>query len=242
MKIGSKIQELRKQRGLSQEDLAEILGVSRQAVYKWEQDISYPDTDKLVKLAKYFNISLDSLFENNNYQETEHVQHVTYVIRRYHYEYKSTKTLFGLPLIHINLGQGLYTSKGIISICNFAYGLFSFGIISAGLISFGVISLGLLLALGSFALGGISLGAVAIGLFTLGAVSIGLFSLGAFSVAKYVAIGDHAEGLIAIGKSYAQGTYSYSTGEYNPTEVKNLIDDKIPHFWRLFKELIKIFL
>ena len=48
MTIGTKIQTLRKQRGLSQEQLAETLGVSRQAVSKWEAEQSVPDIDKII--------------------------------------------------------------------------------------------------------------------------------------------------------------------------------------------------
>ena len=51
MSLGEKIREQRKQAGLSQEQLADILGVSRQSISKWESDIAYPETDKLIELG-----------------------------------------------------------------------------------------------------------------------------------------------------------------------------------------------
>ena len=59
--IGEKLYEHRKAFGLSQEELAEKVGVSRQAVSKWERGESSPDTENLIALAKLYNISLDEL-------------------------------------------------------------------------------------------------------------------------------------------------------------------------------------
>ena len=59
--LGNKLYELRKQAGLSQEAFAEKLGVSRQAVSKWECGASMPDTDNLITIANLYNISLDEL-------------------------------------------------------------------------------------------------------------------------------------------------------------------------------------
>lgn len=61
MSFSERLQGLRKEKGLSQEGLAEILGVSRQAVAKWELGQSYPDIDNLVQLSNKFLISLDKL-------------------------------------------------------------------------------------------------------------------------------------------------------------------------------------
>ncbi len=57
----NRLYELRKQHGLSQDELAEKLNVSRQAVSKWERSESSPDTDNLIALAKLYGISLDEL-------------------------------------------------------------------------------------------------------------------------------------------------------------------------------------
>ncbi|WP_302961328.1 helix-turn-helix domain-containing protein [uncultured Adlercreutzia sp.] len=61
MKFNERLMTLRKKRGLSQEELGFELGVSRQTVSKWEQGQSYPDFQRLVLLADYFDISLDEL-------------------------------------------------------------------------------------------------------------------------------------------------------------------------------------
>ncbi len=61
MSIGTKIFELRTAKNLSQEDLADILNVSRQSVSKWETDTSIPDLDKLIKLCDLFDVTLDEL-------------------------------------------------------------------------------------------------------------------------------------------------------------------------------------
>ena len=61
MTLGEMISRLRKERGLSQVDLADQLGVSRQSVSKWETDASVPDLDKLVALSRLFGVTLDQL-------------------------------------------------------------------------------------------------------------------------------------------------------------------------------------
>ena len=64
MTLGEKITGLRKKRGLSQEELAITLGVSRQAVSKWELGDATPDTDKVVALAEYFGVTTDWLLRD----------------------------------------------------------------------------------------------------------------------------------------------------------------------------------
>lgn len=65
MNIGNKIKELRKQRGITQEQLANSIGISFQAVSKWENNIALPDITLAPILAGYFGISMDELFEFN---------------------------------------------------------------------------------------------------------------------------------------------------------------------------------
>jgi transcriptional regulator with XRE-family HTH domain len=62
--LGEKIAHYRKERGLSQEKVAEYMEVSRQAVTKWENNSSRPSSDNLIKLAKLFEISVDALLDN----------------------------------------------------------------------------------------------------------------------------------------------------------------------------------
>ena len=61
MKLGEKLQQLRKQSGLSQEQLAAQLTVSRQAVSKWELDETMPDTENVIQLSRLFGVSCDYL-------------------------------------------------------------------------------------------------------------------------------------------------------------------------------------
>lgn len=61
MKFSDNLRMLRAKYKLSQQDIGEIVGLTSQAVSKWENDIAQPDNDSLIKLAKYFNVSIDFL-------------------------------------------------------------------------------------------------------------------------------------------------------------------------------------
>lgn len=65
MKFYEKLQQLRKEKGYSQEQLAEVLQVSRQAVSKWETGVTYPETDKLIQISNLFEVSVDILIKDN---------------------------------------------------------------------------------------------------------------------------------------------------------------------------------
>lgn len=62
--LSEKLYELRKNSGLSQEQLAEKLNVSRQAVSKWESGTAFPETEKLIIISNYFGVSLDYLLKD----------------------------------------------------------------------------------------------------------------------------------------------------------------------------------
>jgi len=64
--FSEKLLTLRKEKGLSQEQLAELLNVSRQAVSKWESGQTYPEIDKVIILSELFEITLDDLLKNKN--------------------------------------------------------------------------------------------------------------------------------------------------------------------------------
>jgi transcriptional regulator with XRE-family HTH domain len=64
MNFQERIQQIRKEKGLSQEDLAEKLGISRQAIAKWEAGLTYPDVDNLIALSSLFKVSIDSLLKS----------------------------------------------------------------------------------------------------------------------------------------------------------------------------------
>ena len=65
MELHEKLQELRKQKGLTQEELAEILYVSRTAISKWESGRGYPSIESLQAISKFFSVSIDSLLSPN---------------------------------------------------------------------------------------------------------------------------------------------------------------------------------
>jgi len=66
MTLGEKIQTLRKQYAMSQDELADRLGVTRQAVSKWENDESNPELEHLVQISSIFNVSMDYLVKDGN--------------------------------------------------------------------------------------------------------------------------------------------------------------------------------
>jgi len=246
MKFYEKLQKLRKEKGLSQEELAEMLGVSRQSVSKWESAITYPETDKLMTLSDIFGVTLDSLLKDGEIENDEQNRTSTpyWTTRGRLYEYKSDKTLFGLPLVHVNIGFGARKAKGIVAIGNISSGfvsigllstgLLSIGLLSLGLFSFGILALGLLLAVGSVALGTFSIGGVALGVFTLGGVAIGVYSIGGLSIASRIAVGGYAYAPIAIGQ-VARGTYEFvdtsalnNFSSINAQEVRQAITTLYP--------------
>ena len=59
MNIADRIQKLRKAKGISQEQLADVVGVSRQAVSKWESEQSIPDLEKVILMSNYFGVTTD---------------------------------------------------------------------------------------------------------------------------------------------------------------------------------------
>ena len=69
MSFGENLRNIRKQRNITQEGLAEALGVSRQAISKWESDSGYPETEKLIALSKALNISIDYLLNDASVME-----------------------------------------------------------------------------------------------------------------------------------------------------------------------------
>ena len=60
-----KLKELRRDRGLSQGELSRVFNVAQQTVGKWESGIAYPNIDTLKQIAKYFNVSIDYLLDND---------------------------------------------------------------------------------------------------------------------------------------------------------------------------------
>ena len=256
MTLGEKIYRLRSEKGLSQEAFGDMLGVSRQSVSKWETDQSQPELEKIVAISDQFGISTDYLLKNNMEipegsaagQETE-----TWYVRQKkpHYEYKSRKTIKGLPLVHVNFGLGIYRAKGIFAFGNIATGIFALGFISAGIIDIGLLAVGLfafgtiaagLVSMGTVAVGCVAMGAFSIGIFCMGALNFGQFCFGALSYGKQIAVGDEAHGRIALGFSRAAGELYQEvnkSGNFDYQTIERLIDENVASYWWPFREWMK---
>lgn len=246
MDFNEKLIELRKEKGWSQEELGNRLEVTRQTVSKWELGQTTPEMNKLIEISNIFGISLDKLLNNDQYTSKNEI---TYIPIKSHYEYKSKKTLFGLPFVHINIGRGLYKAKGIIAIGNISIGVLSIGILSLGVLSIGVLSLGLLalasVALGVIACGGVSigilaLGGLAIGILSIGGLSLGIYSIGGCAIANNIALGGYAQGHIAIGHT-TKGTIEFITNnnldDINFIEVRQTILREFPNTLKFIVDL-----
>ena len=107
MEFNERLQELRKQKGLTQEELAEALYVSRTAVSKWESGRGYPNIDSLKALSKYFSVTIDELLsggealaiaENNSGRKNDTVFAIIDV---------STAAFFFMPLFGQNVNSGI---------------------------------------------------------------------------------------------------------------------------------------
>lgn len=262
MTTGEKIARLRKEHGLTQEQLAEKMEVSRQSVSKWESDLAFPETEKLIALSMLFGCSTDHLLKEQPEgpaSNTAVYQGGSFFALRggVLYEYKSKRVICGLPLVHVHIGlkgcaHGVFAfglrAKGVVSFGLLSMGLLSFGVLSMGLLAFGTFALGLL-AFGAVAAGLIAVGAVALGVFALGACAVGLFSVGAAAFGHYFALGDVANAKIALGASSAQGEwYTFCTGLQNTwagfdkSTVTGLLDERVPWYLHIFAEMCKWFL
>lgn len=254
----------RKHQGLSQEQLGEKLGVTRQTVSKWELGVTTPEMDKLILLADLFHISIDELVgretaDTGAEPESGHtgggtppVKEVRYVPYQWHYEYKSRRTLFGLPLVHINIGRWIpgqrhCRAKGILAVGNIASGLlalggiasgiFSLGGISAGLFSFGGLSAGLLLSVGGFSVGTVAIGGLALGIFAIGGGAFGVYALGGAAVAQKIAAGGAAQAAIAIGDAASGEIAIDINNPVPPSVIRDIILEKFPGTWDIIVEI-----
>ncbi|WP_342718969.1 helix-turn-helix transcriptional regulator [Bacillus paramycoides] len=74
MSLGQQLKKLRESKGFSQEDVAKKIGITRQAVHKWENDKSCPDIENLILLSEMYNVTLDELIKGNrNLKEKIHI-------------------------------------------------------------------------------------------------------------------------------------------------------------------------
>ena len=88
IKIGSNIRKLRKEKNMSQEILAERLGVTFQAVSRWERDEAYPDIELLPALASFFGITVDKLLGTADLKEKEEIETIVAKCQEYETHYQ----------------------------------------------------------------------------------------------------------------------------------------------------------
>ena len=93
MKIGVKLKEARLQAGLTQENVAEEIQVTRQTISNWETEKSFPDIVSVIKLSTLYNISLDKLLKGDE-EMIEHLEKSTNIV-------KSNQKLIGAIILNI---------------------------------------------------------------------------------------------------------------------------------------------
>ena len=209
MQFSEKLMRLRRAAGLSQEQLADQLGVTRQSVSKWESGTAMPELGKLIALSERFDVSVDYLVKDYLEEETrperedrsarleEKVDTLARDYRRSFgpvFRYTSRMRLLGLPLVSVRFGHDRHptannTAIGIVAVGNFSVGVISVGLIAAGIFPIGMISLGLL-----------ALGMVSIGYFAVGLSAVGVVAAGVSAVGYQAAVGVTAHGAAAIGR------------------------------------------
>lgn len=221
MNLAEKLTIQRKKMGMSQEQLADRLGITRQSVSKWEAGSSVPEISKLVAMSELFDVSLDYLlkdyldeesvkyYSENIRQSGRHEKDVTGESLKFEenarlekkvdeltryikgYEFTSKKKIAGIPLVSIRFSRQL-GRDGV------AKGIIAIGNIAVGVISFGAFSFGII-SFGALAVGLFSIGAFAIGLAAWGALAFGILAFGA------TAVGFYSAGVAALGKEVAVG-------------------------------------
>lgn len=82
MKIGQIVSEKRKEKGLTQQELADFVGVSKASVSKWENDMTYPDITLLPLLAAFFDITMDQLLDYHSQLTTDEIKRIYQLLQK----------------------------------------------------------------------------------------------------------------------------------------------------------------
>ena len=93
MAFGERLYELRNKNNLSQEELAEVLDVSRQSISKWENDKAYPEMTRLLFMSDYFDVSLDYLMRGIKKENNEEKVTADDADKNSNYKYKTKNIL-----------------------------------------------------------------------------------------------------------------------------------------------------
>ena len=132
MEIGKKLKDARMSSGLTQENVAEEINVSRQTISNWENEKSYPDIISAIKLSNLYSISLDDLLKGDN-KMIKHLDESTNVVN-------SNKKLITATLVNIVLVILLIALNGLIPE-NYYYmtGIFCLAIISSSVLFYQIV-------------------------------------------------------------------------------------------------------
>lgn len=132
MELNTKIHQLRKMAGMTQEQMADKLGVSRQSISKWESGTSAPDWESMVKISKLFALSLDDFIppaESTNYTVGAASDRITLTdLIQYNAHYRKRQLLlnFGILFLMISISVALITSIVNNSIISLQYTLYRY--------------------------------------------------------------------------------------------------------------------
>lgn len=254
--FSEKLLELRRKEGLSQEQLADRLGVTRQSVSKWESGAAVPELSKLVALSDLFSVSVDYLVKDrleeperpaeapppSTAKLEEQMEEISRYFRSWTWESKTR--LFGLPLVSICLSfyphmlRCRKSARGIIAIGNIAVGVVALGAFSVGVFSIGALSVGAF-ALGALAFGLTALGPVAVGLMAFGPVAIGLwYAGGVAALGGDIAVGVAAAGETAVGYDAAGKDVLLWGDGLTQAEVEAFLLEHHPNLWKPFLKLL----
>ena len=257
--FSEKLLELRRQKGMSQEQLADSLGVTRQSVSKWESGTAVPELPKLIALSDLFSVSVDYLVKDclevpesptpeassSTAKLEKQVDEISRLFRAWTWESKTK--LFGLPLVSVCLSfyphmiHNQRTARGIVAIGNIAVGVVALGLLSVGVFSIGALSIGEF-ALGALAFGLAALGPVAIGILAFGPVAIGLwYAGGVAALGGKIAVGVAAVGETAVGYD-AAGKHILLWGDgLAQAEVEAFLLEHHPNLWKPLLKLLALF-
>lgn len=132
--FSDKIQNLRKEKNFSQEELGEKLDVSRQSVSKWESGLAMPEVDKLIMLSEIFGVTTDYLLKNgeaaaNNRESFAKEEMPVYKIKRLVYDIRALTVIFCFAMIAV-VGQFLLAWMSIIPFIDLRFIAVFFGCFS----------------------------------------------------------------------------------------------------------------
>ncbi len=249
MNFSEKLIGLRRRAGLSQEQLADRLGVTRQSVSKWESGAAAPELAKLIALSEMFCVTVDYLVKDD-WEEAEpsggadtarleeKVDDLARCVKGRIYAYDSRTRLFGLPLVSVRVGfvrgQRLAwenVARGFIAIGNAAVGVVSIGIVGVGVVSLSILAAGVL-ALGAVAIGLMAFGVAAVGFAAVGVSALGIYAGGVAAVGREIAVGVAAAAKTAVGQEAAgQNILLWGDG-LTRAQVEAFLLEHCPDLWR----------